>query len=252
MEKDAYYFSHDSNARNDHKILKLRRILGLEGYGIYFCLVEMLREHKDFKLPMSDLLDFAYNLNVSEEKLKSVITSFDLFEIDENQFFSPRLLASMDKYKSISKKRIAAGRKGGQAKGKQMLTKRKPKALPLLNVCSSIKGKESKVKESKIKEKKKCYNTEYVYFTDEESRKLIDRFGSSGAQQRAEDLDLYAQKIGIKKFKAKYDSHYHTILSWERKNGSTQPKRFDEEGFEEKEEDMCEKINRMCKEDEGK
>ncbi len=32
-EKDAYYFPHDCNARNDPKILALRSVFGAEGYG---------------------------------------------------------------------------------------------------------------------------------------------------------------------------------------------------------------------------
>lgn len=30
------YFPHDSNARNDAKILKVRMKYGAEGYGVYF------------------------------------------------------------------------------------------------------------------------------------------------------------------------------------------------------------------------
>ena len=59
-KKDAYYFSHDSNARNDIKILRLRRSLGLEGYGIYFCLIEMLREQDDYKMSMSSIPDSVF------------------------------------------------------------------------------------------------------------------------------------------------------------------------------------------------
>jgi len=36
MKKEAYYFSHDSNARQDEKIIKLRMKLGWEGYGLYW------------------------------------------------------------------------------------------------------------------------------------------------------------------------------------------------------------------------
>ena len=35
-EKDAYFFAHDCNARNDPKVLALRSVYGTEGYGLYF------------------------------------------------------------------------------------------------------------------------------------------------------------------------------------------------------------------------
>jgi hypothetical protein len=141
MKKDAYYFSHDANARNDFKMLKIRRSLGLEGYAIYFCLIEMLREQNTYKLPVNSIPDIAFDLHTSEEKIKTIIYSFELFEIDENEFFSVRLLRSMNTYNSLKTKLSENGRKGGLSKAKAGL-----------NQGSSIKGKERKEKESKIKE----------------------------------------------------------------------------------------------------
>lgn len=94
--KSAYYFSHDSNARNDQKCLKLRRVLGMEGYGIYWVLIEMLREATGYRLPMSSIPDISYETRVSEEKVQAVISQFDLFEIQDETFFSLRLTRSME------------------------------------------------------------------------------------------------------------------------------------------------------------
>ena len=38
----SYYFSHDYTASEDVKILYLRQELGMEGYGIYWFIVERL------------------------------------------------------------------------------------------------------------------------------------------------------------------------------------------------------------------
>ena len=38
MSKDAYYFTHDSNAKDDPKCALLIDQLGMEGYGIYWML----------------------------------------------------------------------------------------------------------------------------------------------------------------------------------------------------------------------
>jgi hypothetical protein len=43
LSKDAYYFPHFYNARHDRKIKRLRKDLGIEGYGIFFMLLEVLR-----------------------------------------------------------------------------------------------------------------------------------------------------------------------------------------------------------------
>jgi general stress protein YciG len=126
MKKDAYYFSHDANARNDIKILRLRRQLGVEGYGIYFMVVEVLREQIDHKLPISSIPDLAYDFNVSEEKVKTVILSYDLFRMEDDLFFSERLLRSMEEYNSKKIKYVEAGRKGGQASVKRRLNIAQP------------------------------------------------------------------------------------------------------------------------------
>jgi hypothetical protein len=43
MAKDAYYFSHDSNSQDDPKCMMLIDQLGMEGYGIFWALIEKLR-----------------------------------------------------------------------------------------------------------------------------------------------------------------------------------------------------------------
>lgn len=133
MKKDAYYFSHDANARNDIKILKVRRALGLEGYAIYFCIIEMLRDQAEYKLPLDSLQDIAFDLQTSEEKVKTIVHSFDLFVIDEKHFFSSRLLTSMEQYNTLKTKLSEAGRKGGLIS-----------AQARVEQPSSIKGKERK------------------------------------------------------------------------------------------------------------
>ena len=58
MKKDAYYFPHFSNARNDSKLMRIRRIFGIEGYGIYFMLLEILRDQQNFKYPLESIDTF--------------------------------------------------------------------------------------------------------------------------------------------------------------------------------------------------
>jgi len=47
MKKDAYYFSHDSNARHDPNICEMRLNYGMEGYGLYWVMIEMMREQEN-------------------------------------------------------------------------------------------------------------------------------------------------------------------------------------------------------------
>jgi len=104
--KESFYFSHDSNARNDVKILKLRRNFGFEGYGLYWCIVETLRESPDYKLSINYLDDIAFSLNIDILIIKSIIYEFDLFVIEDDFFYSERLLRSMEQYKALKEDNI--------------------------------------------------------------------------------------------------------------------------------------------------
>jgi len=129
MEKQSYYFSHDSNARNDVKIIKLRRQLGLEGYGLYWCLIEMLRDAPENKLPIDAIDDIAFSLNISKEKIETVINNYGLFTVDQCNFFSQRLIRSMEQYKEIKLKLSEGGKKGMIARYKKDTTKTKPEVV---------------------------------------------------------------------------------------------------------------------------
>lgn len=88
MKKKTNFFPHDSNARNDEKIIRLRMKHGVCGYGIYFMLLERLRDEAD----LTSALDYnmiAYDLRVPEKLVESVIKDFDLFTItDDGRFYS--------------------------------------------------------------------------------------------------------------------------------------------------------------------
>lgn len=117
--KESFYFSHDSNARNDVKIIKLRRQLGMEGYGIYWALIEMLRDAPGNKLPIESIDDIGFSINCSKEKVEAVIRNYDLFMIENETFFSDRLIRSMNQYKELKTSRSKAGKIGMEKRWKQ-------------------------------------------------------------------------------------------------------------------------------------
>lgn len=158
--KDAYYFSHDSNARNDIKMLRVRRKMGMAGVGLFWCVIEILREAVDHKLPSSHIEDVAYDLGCLPDQLTELLTEYDLFCFDGECFFSNRLLRSMQQRKELSEKRSAIGKKGGELSAatrkksrgsKQLVNQSLSKGQAEVNLGSTIKGKEMEI-ESKKKE----------------------------------------------------------------------------------------------------
>lgn len=120
MKKDAYYFSHDCNAKDDPKCVLLIEQLGLEGYGIFWILVETLREQPNFKYPIILLPALARRFNTTTEKLKAVVYNYMLFKIEnEELFYSESLIERMNILANNREKRSLAGRKGNEKRWKE-------------------------------------------------------------------------------------------------------------------------------------
>jgi len=97
------YFNHDSSARNDIRIIKLRASLGYEGYGIFWSVLELLFSEEN-KICTNQYDILAYGLQCDAEKLKAVIEDFDLFVIEDNCFYSRRLNNHIEEINLKSKK----------------------------------------------------------------------------------------------------------------------------------------------------
>lgn len=142
-KKDAYYFSHDSNARNDTKIAKLRSLYGAEGYGNYFMIVEMLREQSDFMLLHSSYDAIAFDLHSEVEKVKIFVKeciNLNLFQSDEKYFWSDSLLSRMELKAQISKKMQKNAKKRWTSKSNAIAEQKHSKG----NALKERKRKEKK------------------------------------------------------------------------------------------------------------
>lgn len=117
-EKDnQLWFSHDCNAKDDPKIILLIDELGLEGFGIFWVLIETLRAQKGYKLQLKAVDALARRYNTTSQKMRVVIESYDLFTIDGDQFFfSPSLLRRMQKWDEKRQLASENGKKGAQVK----------------------------------------------------------------------------------------------------------------------------------------
>lgn len=166
------YFSHDSNARNSDKMMQVRMDLGAEGYGIFFMLIERLREEKEYKSTTNYNI-LAFDLKVDPEKVKQVVENYDLFKFTEDgkYFYSDSFNERMEMMDVKSKKLAAAGKRGAEKrwenkkKDSHPIARLKPpysqaKATPMAPYCDpnstliaidSNKIKLNKTKLNKIK-----------------------------------------------------------------------------------------------------
>jgi hypothetical protein len=101
-KKERFYFSHDLHARTDKDIIKLRMKMGMQGVGLYWCIVEMLHEEGGY-LMRSECDRIAFELQVDVGCITQLIENFQLFSFDEEKFWSESALRRIDirKEKSV-------------------------------------------------------------------------------------------------------------------------------------------------------
>ena len=96
--KDAYWFKHDSNASNDPDIVFMRSEHGWKGYGLFWAIVERLRDMADYRFPHARIPALAYDLR--EDDIETFITAcidrYGLFESDGEFFWSTSLNRRME------------------------------------------------------------------------------------------------------------------------------------------------------------
>ena len=92
--KDSYWFRHDSNARNDEKIIDLRAELGYEGYGIFWALIEFLRDSSHYEAEYKPKR-IAYAIQADESFIEQVINGYGLFVVEHEKFYSNSLKERM-------------------------------------------------------------------------------------------------------------------------------------------------------------
>ena len=103
MRKEAYYFSHDANAQDDPKIMKMIDNMGWEAYGIYWAIIEKLRQEKTYMLSLSVCNALAKRWAFDAKKLEEIINRYELFKIRKNYFWSQRLKDSMEKKTELAR-----------------------------------------------------------------------------------------------------------------------------------------------------
>jgi hypothetical protein len=154
MAKDAYWFRHDANARNDIKIIELRSLHGYEGYGLYFGILEVMREQAHYAIPENKIGMVSVALGESPQKVKQVMDdciSVGLFVLNDGLIYSPSFLERMSKWEDMKNRNESNGSKGGRPKknpsdnpnNNPLETQNKP------SIGEDIKGEENRVGNTK-------------------------------------------------------------------------------------------------------
>lgn len=215
------YFSHDSNARNSDKLMKVRMKLGAEGYGIFFMLIERLREEEGYKSTI-DYDTLAFDLRVDAEKVKQVVEDYDLFKFTEDgkYFYSDSFNERMEMMDVRAQQRKSKAKKAAEARwNKQSEDISNAQALPkqcssnaqvlpkhYLSNAQALLNNANKIKLNKTKLNKK----KNVVAETNEAENLADEPATTTEQKQISDvLNFYENHFGMTS-----DYIRQSILKW--------------------------------------
>lgn len=222
--KDAYYFSHDSNAKDDPKIMMVIEEMGMEGYGIFWVLIEALRDQPGYIYPIKLLPALARRYNTTHAKVETVVRNYGLFSINDDAFFySESLMRRMEKLDEKRKKRIENSRKGGQKT--QSLNSARKNASTTSSVTSSGTSsvtKASKVNKSKVKEINNTQSEKLLVSTCFDFDLFWTAYDKKVDRKRCESIYTKINEVDRKKIKDTIDLYVSTNKNRQyRKNPQT-------------------------------
>lgn len=134
------YIPHPSNARNASGLLRLRIDLGAAGYGIYWQVLELLRDADGFSVHYYPrAVAFAIN-EADVDLVDRVLSEYGLFDVTtDNMLHCPWLDDQMGAYVEKKQKLQEAGRRGAAARyGKDSQAIATPTATPTATNSTAI------------------------------------------------------------------------------------------------------------------
>lgn len=189
--------------------------LGAEGYGIFFMLIERLREEEGYKSTI-DYDTLAFDLRVEPEKVKQVVENYDLFKFTEDgkYFYSDSFNERMEMMDVRAQQRKSKAKKAAEARwNKQSEDTSNAQALP--KQCSSnaqaLLNHANKIKLNKIKlNKTKLNKNKVVVAETNEAENLADEPATTTEQKQISDvLNFYENHFGTTS-----DYIRQSILKW--------------------------------------
>lgn len=231
MAKDVYYFSHDANARNDIKTVNMMADYGMAGYGMYWFIVEVLRELDDYKLKHEKQTwralarQMCVNAQEVEKFITDCIVDYELFKTDGTSFWSDSLLKRMKKVDEVKEKRSQASRKRWD-KIKANEEENNAKAMQMDSKCNAnvMQTNAKEIKEKEKKEKEKVYihleGVETVKLEEEKYNKLIEEYDKNYIDGLILNMEGW-----ITENNKTYKNYYLAVLQWIKRDGDKAKKK---------------------------
>jgi hypothetical protein len=208
MYKEANYFQHFYNTRNDDKVLKIRVQYGnCWGYGLYFMLLETMAESANGSIDSSCIAELSLSYNISLRKLETFINfclAIEIFYKDDTMKIRSK---TMDSYKKFRMERRISGKKGAEKKWENEFSNIKKEKLDSLAIQETMPINNNKIKEN-------IYINSTIPSVEEIKQYCQSRNNSIDAEQFFAFYESKGWKVGNQKMK----NWKMAIITWEKRN----------------------------------
>lgn len=190
------------------EVMRARVKHGIVAYGIYVALMQLLEEDEDHKLS-KDYSMIAYEMRVDVSVVQSVVEDFDLFEVEEEYFYSKELSDTIEQARKVSEARARAGRAGGAAKARNFVANAKESS----SKCQANAKQMPESKESSPNPSKNIYS---VPTEREDNIKLSSP--SSARTRKSKPKEFTICHKGRQIFEKYYQELYDSAYYWQPKD----------------------------------
>ena len=224
--KETFYFAHDYNARNDPKLQNVLFDLGVEGIGVFWCIIEQLYEQGG-KLPLHYCKSIAFALHVDFKCVERLVNDYGLFKNDGENMWSESVLNRLNRRSEVSEKRklaaLARWRQGienqSQTQAPASYRQVKVNASDMQMQCKTDanaehKGKEIKEKEIIKEREKEKTARRFIPPTVEEVKARIAEMGYTFD---AEAFIAFYQSNGWMVGKSKMKDWRAALVTWQKR-----------------------------------
>lgn len=197
------------------EVMRARVKHGIAAYGIYVALMQLLEEDEDHKLS-KDYSMIAYEMRVDVSVVQSVVEDFDLFEVEEEYFYSKELSDTIEQARKVSEARARAGRAGGAAKARNSVANAKESSSKCQANASESLANAKQMPESKESSPNPSKNIYSVPMEREDNIKLSSP--SSARTRKSKPKEFTICHKGRQIFEKYYQELYDSAYYWQPKD----------------------------------
>jgi hypothetical protein len=225
QRKNAEYFSHDANLRNDPRIRALRTRFGLTGYAVYCMLLEILTGADGFSVQWDEFSQeiYAGDVGVSAAEMQDIVNfccKLQILALNAEMLSCAKLTDSLrpllEKRENLRQKHREKTTLGDVSEAETRISEAETRISEAETHVSEAEIPQSKVKHSKVKESKVKEKESKLHLPLEKRENPRQKHREKTTSTHVSEAETHVSEAEIPQSKAKErekESEFHSRLS---------------------------------------